>query len=106
MNPTGILTNSSQILLLLLLPLLLVLQKLVHLVSNGMLLMVSPNDSETHLPPESPSKKEEFKEKDSSNLVNPLSSKSYPSPSSSSEKVYMPLPPFPRRLKKKDQAHV
>jgi len=55
-----------------------------------------------------PSKKEELKEKDSSDSVDPSSSKgcsSHSSPSSF-EKVHMPLPPFPNRLKKKDQAHV
>jgi len=47
------------------------------------------------------SKTEELKEKDSSNSVDSASSKSSPSPSCS-EKVNMPLPPFPNRLKKKD----
>jgi len=55
-----------------------------------------------------PPKKEELKEKDSSDSADPSSSKGSFSPSSLSfsEKVHMPLPPFPNRLKKKDQAHV
>jgi len=60
-----------------------------------------PNDSDSPSPPASPSKKDELKEKDSS--VN--SSKDSSSPSSS-EKIHIPLPPFPYRLKKKDQDHI
>ena len=64
------------------------------------------NDSNTHIPPESPSKKEELKEKDSSESINPSPSNGSSSPSSSSEKVHMSFPPFSHKLKKKDQAHV
>jgi len=67
-----------------------------------------PNDSDSHHPPESPSKEEKFKKKDSYESVDPSPSKSpsYSSSPSSYEKVDMPLPPFSHRLKKKDQAHV
>jgi len=61
---------------------------------------------DTHLPPKSPSKNEELKEKDSSDSINSSQSKGSSPPPSSFEKVHMPLPPFPYRLKKKDQAHV
>jgi len=65
-----------------------------------------PNYSITHLAPESPSKKEELKEKDYSEPVDPSPSKGSSPPSSSSKKVHVPLPPFSHRLKKKYQAHV
>jgi len=66
-----------------------------------------PNNSDTHRLPESPPKKEELKEKDSSESVDPSPSKgSSFSSHSSTEKVYMPLLPFSHGLKKKDQAHV
>ena len=58
-----------------------------------------PNDFDTHLPPESPSKKAEPKEKESSDS-------SPPKDSSSTEKVHIPLPHFSHRFKNKDQAHV
>ena len=61
-----------------------------------------PDDSETHLPPESPSKKVELREKDSSNSVDPSPSKDSSSSPSFFEKVHMPLLSFPYRLKKKD----
>ena len=51
------------------------------------------------------SEKEELKKKDSSESVDPSPPKG-PSSPSSPEKVHMPLPPFPHRLKKKDQDHV
>jgi len=68
-----------------------------------------PSDSDSHHLPESLSKKDELEKKDSSESVDPSPSKGHSSSSSSpssSKKVYMPLPPFPHRLKKKDQAHI
>jgi len=66
-----------------------------------------PNDSDTfHHSPESSSKKDELEKKDTSKSVDPSPSKGHSSSPSSSEKVHMPFPPFPHRLKKKDQAHV
>jgi len=66
------------------------------------------NDSDTSPSLESPSEKDEFKKKDSFESVDPSCSKSLSSSSSrfSSDKVHIHLPPFPHRLKKKDQAHV
>ena len=57
------------------------------------------NDSNPPPSLESPSKKEKLEEKDSSDSVKPPID-------SSTEKVQMPLPPFPHMFKKKDQAHV
>jgi len=59
-----------------------------------------PNNSDTSLPHESPFKEKEPKEKDSSDSVDPLSSKDSSSPSVAEKH------PFPHRLKKKDQAHI
>ena len=100
MNPASILTVSPRIL-----PLLL-LQKLVHLVSrlrhttDGV-----PNDSINPPLSISPFDKEEPKEKDSTYVVDLSSPKDSSSPSFV-ERVHKPLPPFPHRLKKKNQAHV
>jgi len=60
-----------------------------------------PHDLDSPYPPESSSK-----EKDSYDLAKFSPSKGSSSPSSSSEKVHMHVPPFPHRLKKKDQAHI
>jgi len=64
-----------------------------------------PNDSDSPSLPESPSKKEELKEKGSSDSEN-FSSSKYSSSHSSSEKIQMPSPPFPHRIKKNDQDHI
>jgi len=64
-----------------------------------------PTDSDSSSLPELPSKKEELKEKESSNSVDPSPSKDSSSPSFA-EKIHIPLPHFPHMLKKKDQAHV
>jgi len=63
-------------------------------VTNGVL-----NDSDTPPSFESPAKKEESKEKAFFDSVKPPVD-------SSTEKVHMPLPSFPHRLKNKDEAHV
>ena len=84
----------------------LLIKKLVHRVSQGMLLMVSSmillilcllshvlikrNLKRKILPIDS---------------VDPSSPNDFSSPSSA-ERVHKPLPPFPNRMKKKDQAHV
>ena len=73
--------------------------------SYGMLLMVSPMMLLilcllSHL-----LIKKSIRKKDSTNLVDPSPPKDSFSPPFA-EKVHKPLPPFPYRLKKKDQAHI
>ena len=59
-----------------------------------------PSDSANTLPSDSPFDKEEPKEKDSTNLVDPSSPRDCSSPPSA-ERVHRTLPYFPHRLKKK-----
>jgi len=90
MNHASILTNSSKILLILIL---LLLQKLVFNklgdATDGV-----PNDSDSSSPPESPSKQEELKENNSSDF-------SPSKGSSSTEKVHMPFLLFLGGLRRK-----
>jgi len=99
MNLTGILTNYSKILPRLLTP------ETGPTSPSGDTPDGVSNVSDSPPSLRSPSKKKESKEKDSSESASFSPSKNSSSPSSS-EKIQMLLPPFPHRLRNKDQDHV